>query len=117
MTNERAEYLLRRYGRECCDYNPRYFTMAWRDALLRRCVYRNFAVRELIRRIRQGDRSPLETVYALYSELDDVLAESDEDAFLTHQFAAEMENEVGDILRYLKRKDEEDEKNGLEERR
>ena len=46
-----------------------------------------------------------------------MLAESNEDAFLTHQFAAEMENEIGDILRYLKRKDEEDEKNGLEERR
>ena len=71
-------------------------------------VYTNYLIDELIRRIRKSDDPPLTVVYDLYSMLDDILAESDDDHFHTHGFASILEHECGNILRYLKDKEDDE---------
>lgn len=71
----------------------------------------------MIRKIRHSDEDPVEVVHGIYSNLDWILGESDDDHFETHRFAALMEYEAGDILRYLKtieKEQNEDAKNELE---
>lgn len=107
MTREEAVSLLRRYRRDVCRFNPRFFTMPQRNVLFRNCVYEKFLLDELIRRIRHSTEPPIDVVYDVYSMLDDILSESDDDHFETHRFAAELEREAGQILRYLKMKEKE----------
>ena len=69
---------------------------------------------ELIRRIRESEDDPIQVVSQVYSELDYILGDSDDDHFETHRFAAKMEYECGEVLRYLRtveRKKNEDAKN------
>ena len=103
-TREEAVSLLRRYRRDVYRSRPKreLFTMKQYDAVVYSCVYGRYLVDELIRRIRCTDEPPIHVVYDLYSALDDVLSESDDDHFETHRFAAIMEHEAGNILRYLK---------------
>lgn len=117
MTREEAISLLRRYRRAVYRYNPRFIHFAKQDVLFHKCIYGKFLIEEMIREIRYSDKDPIEVVRRIYSNLDWILGESDDDHFETHRFAALMEYEAGDILRYLKtieRKQNGDEKNELE---
>ena len=121
-TREEAVSLLRRYRRDVYRSRPKreLFTMKQYDAVVYTCVYGRYLVDELIRRIRCTDEPPIHVVYDLYSALDDVLSESDDDHFETHSFASLLENECGDILRYLKHMEAEkqnEEHGKLEKRR
>lgn len=114
MTREEAISLLRRYRRTVYRYNSRYVPFTKQDTLFKTCVYGRFLIDEMIRKIRYSEDGPIETVYDIYSDLDWVLGESDDDHFETHRFAALMEYEAGNILRYLKtveRKQNEDAEN------
>lgn len=102
MTREEAVSLLRRYRRDVYRYNPKFIFFAKQNSLFKTCVYGRFLIDEMIRRIRHSDEDPIETVYDIYSDLDWILGESDDDHFETHKFAAVMEYEAGNILRYLK---------------
>lgn len=102
MTREEAISLLRRYRRAVYRYNAKLIVFPKRDALFRTCIYGRFLIDEMIRKIRCAKDGPIEVVYKIYSDLDRVLGESDDDHFETHRFAALMEHEVGNILRYLK---------------
>lgn len=117
MTREEAISLLRRYRRAVYRYNPKFILFAKRDALFHQCVYGKFLIEEMIREIRYSDEDPIEVVCGIYSYLDWILGESDDDHFETHRFAALMEHEAGNILRYLKtieKEQNEDAKNELE---
>lgn len=102
MTREEAISLLRRYRRTVYRYNSKLVVFPKRDTLFQTCVYGRFLIDEIIRKIRYSKDGPIETVYDIYSDLDLVLGESDDDHFETHKFAALMEHEAGNILRYLK---------------
>lgn len=102
MTREEAISLLRRYRRTVYRYDPKFIAFHKWDILFQTCVHGRFLVDEMIRSIRHSEGGPIETVYDIYSKLDEVLGESDDDHFETHRFAALMEDEAGNILRYLK---------------
>lgn len=102
MTREEAVSLLRRYRRTVYRYNPKFTPFTKRDTLFQTCVYGRFLIDEVIRKIRCAEDSPIEVVCDIYFNLDLVLGESDDDHFETHRFAALMEQEAGNILRYLK---------------
>lgn len=65
-------------------------------------VYGRFLVDYLIREIKNSTDDPIHTVQGFYSYLDWILGDSDDDHFETHRFAARMDYETGNILRYLK---------------
>lgn len=114
MTREEAISLLRRYRRDVYRYNEDHVIFPKRNAYFRTCVYGKFLVDELIRKIRETDGDPIRTVGRIYSELDYILGDSDDDHFETHRFAALMEYECGNVLRYLRtieRTENEDAKN------
>lgn len=102
MTREEAISLLRRYRKAVYRYNPKFIIFTKQNAMFRTCVYGKFLVDEMIRKIRYSDKDPIKVVYGIYSNLDWILGESDDDHFETHRFAALMEHEAGNILRYLK---------------
>lgn len=102
MTREEAISLLRRYRRTAYRYNSRFIVFAKRNVLFQTCVYGRCLVDEMIREIRYSEEEPIKIVYDIYSDFDRVLGESDDDHFETHRFAALMEHEAGNILRYLK---------------
>lgn len=102
MTREEAISLLRRYRRTAYRYNSKLVVFPKRDTLFQTCIYGRFLIDEMIRKIRCAEDGPIEVVYGIYSDLDWVLGESDDDHFETHRFAALMEHEAGNILRYLK---------------
>lgn len=107
MTKEKAITLLRRYRRS--EYLDRFNLSIFleRDPEFLRCIYGRHLIDELIRMIRESSYDPIDVVWQLYSDLDTVLAESDDDHFITHNYAARMEHECGMIMRYLKRADKE----------
>ena len=102
MTLEEAISLLRRYRRVAYRYNAKFIIFPKRNTLFQTCIYGSFLIDEMIRKIRCATDDPIEVVYKIYSDLDWVLGESDDDHFETHRFAALMEHEAGNILRYLK---------------
>ena len=103
MTREKAISALRRYKRTAyrCNDTLVIFPMK-RSSYWITCVYGQYLVDALIGRIRNSSLDPIEVVGQLYSDLDTVLGESDDDHFETHQFASIMEYEAGNIMRYLK---------------
>ena len=50
---------------------------------------------------------PITEVANYYYELDEVLAMSDDDHYVTHRFASYMENATHDIMNYLHKKEKE----------
>lgn len=102
MTREEAISLLRRYRRTVYRYNPKFVLYTKQNALFQKCVYGRFLIDEIIRKIRYSQAGPIDVVYDIYSKLDWILGESDDDHFETHKFAAVVEYEAGNILRYLK---------------
>lgn len=102
MTREETVLLLRRYAREAYRYQTGgYVLCAKRNADYQAAVYGRFLVEELIRSIRRSAEEPIRIVRSFYSALDRVLGDSDDDHFETHRFAARMEHEAGNVLRYL----------------
>lgn len=57
----------------------------------------------LIERIRNSNQDPITEVASYYYEMDEVLATSDDDHFITHNFASFMENKAHDIMNYLRK--------------
>lgn len=102
MMREEAISLLRRYRRTAYRYNSRFIVFAKQNTVFQTCVYGRFLIDEMIRKIQYSKEDPIEIAYGIYSGLDWVLGESDDDHFETHRFAAMMEHEAGNILRYLK---------------
>ena len=114
MTREEAISLLRRYRRDVYRYNEKTVIFPKRNAYFKICVYGCFLVDDLIRKIMHSYDDPIRVVSHRYSELDEILGDSDDDHFETHAFAALMEYECGNVLRYLttvERKKNEDAKN------
>jgi len=70
-------------------------------------VYLTGMINELIERIRESNDDPITTVADYYYEMDEVLATSDEDHFITHRFAGYMERASYDVLLFLKEKEKE----------
>lgn len=101
MTREEAISLLRRYRRDVYRYNEKSVIFPKRNAHFKICVYGRFLVDDLIRRIAVSYEDPIKVVSRRYSELDEILGDSDDDHFETHAFAALMEYEAGNVLRYL----------------
>ena len=102
MTREEARSLLRRYRREMYRYNPKAMIFPKRNDYLETCVYGDYLICELIRKINASQEDPIRVVSLVYIKLDDILGDSDDDHFETHRFAARMEQECGNILRYLR---------------
>lgn len=103
MTRDEAASVLRRYRRSVFRYNEKYMIFSKRNTLFRECVYGKILVDEIIRRIRESNEDPIKVVSRLYSKLDSILGDSDDDHFETHAFAALMEYLTGDILQYLQK--------------
>lgn len=70
-------------------------------------VYLTGMVDELIERIRNSNDDPITVVANFYYEMDDILAMSDDDHFITHRFASFMENAAHDALFFLQKKEKE----------
>lgn len=70
-------------------------------------VYLTGMIEELIERIRESDDDPVTTVANYYYEMDEVLATSADDHFITHRFAGYMERASYDVLLFLKDKEKE----------
>lgn len=105
MTREEAIDWLRRYRRGIPRFNYGFGVLRKNPDFLRQ-AFEQHVVSELIGRIqKQPDRDPIQVVYGLYSMLDDVLSSSNDDHFITHQYASMMENISRDILRYLREKE------------
>ena len=114
MTQEEAISLLRRYRRNVYRCNSSSVIFPKRNACFQTCIYGRYLLSELIRRILESEDDPIQVVSQAYAELDYILRDSDDDHFETHRFAAKMEYECGEVLRYLRtieRKKNEDAKN------
>ena len=109
MTKARALYILREYRRRVIRNEPHHFNYPRHDPWYRDWIYEMGLVEELIARVKCSDRPPMDVIGDFYRMLDDVLAESDDDHILTHQFAAKMEFNCGIILRYMKHLGEKEE--------
>ena len=105
MTRDEAIWWLRKYRRGIPKYNYNYGVLRNNPDFL----YQSFEqhlVKEAIDRIEsQPDKSPTEVIWELYSMLDQVLAESDDDHLITHNYASMMELIARDMLRYLREKE------------
>ena len=104
MTKDEAVTCLRRYGRSRMGWNLTPWSPRWKmkNYAFEKNVYEQVLIKEMIRKIRDSDLSPVETVRKFYYFLDDILCESEDGQFITHYFAAVMENCAGELLRYLR---------------
>jgi len=59
----------------------------------------------LIRRIENGKEDPITEVAMYYYDMDEILATSDDDHYITHRFAGYMEEAAHAVLNYLQKKD------------
>lgn len=110
MTKQEAISLLRRYRRnQLFKPSPRLARLfrSYRENEYISEIWARFLVRTLIQRIQQASNgtNPIEVVRDFYYQMDDVLCESENPRIWA--FASTMENEAGDILRYLRRKERE----------
>lgn len=101
MTQEEAIRKLRFYRRYVYDRAAETMWFPQQSSVFTTSVYGSFLVDELIRKIYHSGADPIFLVGQMYTQLDDVLSESDDDHFVTHEFAAIMEAECGNILRFL----------------
>ena len=70
-------------------------------------VYLNGMIDELIERVRESNEDPITAVAEYYYEMDEILATSDDDHYITHRFAGYMERASYDVLIFLKEKEKE----------
>ena len=70
-------------------------------------AYISHLLNTLIERIRESNDDPLTVVGRFWYAMDEILATSDDDHYITHQFAGFMENETHRILNFLQRKEKE----------
>lgn len=70
-------------------------------------VYMNGLIDELIERVRNGTEDPITEVAMYYYEMDEILATSDDDHYITHRFASFMEDKAHSVLTYLQKKERE----------
>lgn len=108
MTREEAISLLRRYKRDVYGCDRKLFDFRGEKTRFKISVYGRFLCDRLICEIRNSKDGPIEVVHDYYSMFDDVLCESDDDHFGTHNFARILEYEAGQILRYLRKEEEND---------
>ncbi len=105
MTREEAIYWLRRYRRSIPRFNYGFGVLRNNPEFL----YQSFEqhiVATLIDKIQIfPNRDPINIVYRVYVNLDEVLSCSDDDHFITHNCASMMERITRDILRYLREKE------------
>lgn len=66
-------------------------------------VYLTALIEDLIERIRNSEFDPITEVAMYYYEMDEILALSDDDHFVTHRFAGFMEESAHDILNFLQK--------------
>lgn len=66
-------------------------------------VWQNCLIDELIERVRNSEFDPVTEVAMYYYEMDEVLAMSDDDHFITHRFAGYMSEQAHAILSYLQK--------------
>lgn len=109
MTREEAVSCLREYRRKSmCRSSKQLF--GWRPNYdFNKTVYERYLILELIKRINQSSMPPVEVIRQFYYEMDDMLCESE--CSKTWAFASTMENCAGDILRYLRGREKENEQN------
>lgn len=113
MTREKAISYLWQYMKDE-TFLPTKRLLGWKiNYDYKRAVYERFLVRELIRAIEKTDCDPIETVRRVYYGMDERMSQSEESK--TWAFASIMGNCAADILRYLRRKEKnENAKNGSE---
>lgn len=101
VTKEEAVSFLRRYRQSLCVHRR---CLSCSKNHFQICVYRDFLVSELIRRIRADESviDPVKIVDWYYSWFDYILGESDDDHFVTHDFAARMALETERIRKALR---------------
>lgn len=103
MTREEAISYLRRY-RRTDTYKPSKALFGWRNNYqFEEAVYARYLVLELIERISHSSEDPIEVVRSFYYWMDDMLCTSENGR--TWAFSSLMENCCSDILRYLRRKE------------
>lgn len=103
MTREEAISWLRRYRRDE-TYKPSKRLFGWRiNYDFMRASYERYLVLELIRRINDSLKGPMDVVKEFYYWMDDLVCESEQRK--TWEFASIMENCCADILRYLREKE------------
>lgn len=109
MTREEAVSWLRQY-RKNDTYKPSRHLFGWKGSYdFNRAVYERYLILELIDRIKKSSIPPMEVVRRFYYEMDDILCNSE--CAATWAFASTMENSAGDILRYLRGREKENEQN------
>jgi len=110
MTREEVISWLRRYRRDE-TYKPSKRLFGWKlNYDFMRASYERFLVLELIRRINDSLKEPMDVIIDFYYRMDDIVCESEQSR--TWTFASTMENCCADILRYLREKEKnEDAKN------
>ena len=110
MTREEAVSWLRRYRRDE-TYKPCKTLFGWKlNYDFMRASYERYLILELIRRIDDSLKDPIDVVADFYYWMDDMVCNSEEKR--TWAFASTMENCCVDILRYLREKERnEDAKN------
>lgn len=110
MTREKAISYLWQYMKDE-TFLPTKRLLGWKiNYDYERAVYERFLVRELIRAIEKTDCDPIETVRRVYYGMDELISKSEE--CRTWAFASIIGNCAADILRYLRRKEKnEDAKN------
>lgn len=103
MTKAEAVSWLRRYRRGI-RISPVYRPMGRRDGVFTAHVYERHLILWLIGRIWESDRDPIETVQKIYWDMDMFLLGSANP--YTNDFLKRMEKAAGDILDYLREKEE-----------
>lgn len=103
MTKAEAVSWLRRCRRGL-RINPVYRPMGRRDGVFTAHVYERHLILWLIGRIQESDRDPIDTVQKIYWDMDMFLLGSGNP--YTNDFLKRMEKAAGDILDYLREKEE-----------
>lgn len=104
MTKEEAISHLRHYRRMACVRHS-CATFTCQQNHFKRCVYRDYLISELIRRINQSEEDPIRVVSNFAWELEYILGEADDSHFETLAFTRVMESEACCIERSLREKE------------
>lgn len=107
VTLEQALWRLSQYGREPDIYVPSIMRkpLWWNNIEYKRSIYEAQILKDLANEMIRSNREPIAIVEAHYEMMDRILCESDEDAIITHEFAALCQSIYHDILIYFKRGD------------
>ena len=106
MTREEAIWWLRKYRRDIPKFNYSWYGVLRKNAEFIHNGFEQYLVMEVIDRIqKEPDRDPIAIIKDIYDMTDDVLSESEDDHFITHNCASMMELIARDMLRYLREKE------------